>query len=159
MKASEWAQRKAESISAAREASSVEAALKLERLNIRKANFPDLVQSVHDAFSAYCEEYNKRRPAGDKSLHYIAMSGTLSLLKRDAGFSEIHVRVNFAARTMRVTAHNCSFQYDHLYRPEATDDGGALFLCSGNGCLITPDDVAQMAMDAFLDGHEMAMRL
>lgn len=159
MKAEEWAQQRAESLSTANKAFALRAALNLERQSIRKANFPGLVRDVNAAFQSYCEEFNKHRPREESSLHYYAGNGQISVLKRDAGFSEMQIEVNLCAYTIRVTARNCSFTYDRLYRPEATDDGGALLSYSMNNSLVTPDDVAQSAIDAFLDGQELARRL
>jgi hypothetical protein len=159
MGAAEWARQKVESIQETKKADEVRAALNLERQTIRRANFPDLVQEVTEAFQSYCEEYNRHRLAGDRSLHYHVASGTLSLLKRDAGLSEMQVQVNFSVCAIRVTAHNCSFQYVRTYRPEALDDGSAMLSHSGSGHLVTPDDVAREAMDTFLDGRELAERL
>jgi len=159
MGAAEWAAQKARNIQEAREAEGMRIALNLERQNVRRANFPDLIEELTGAFQSYCDEYNKRRPAGDRSVHYNAASGTLWLLKRDAGISEMHVQANFSACAIRVAAHNCSFQYVHTYRPEALNDGSAMLSHSGSRRLITPDDVAREAMDAFLDGRELAERL
>lgn len=159
MDAAEWAQRKVEDIQAAQEVERVRAALNLERQNIRRANFPDLVQAVNDSFRSYCEEYNKRKPARERRVDYQPMSGALSLLKRDAGISEMQIQVNHAAQALRVTAHNCDFRYNRTYRPEAIEDGSAMLSCADSRRLVNPDDVARDAMDEFLAGRERAERL
>jgi hypothetical protein len=38
-------------------------------------------------------------------------------------------------------------------------DGSVVLLCRETNSLATPDDVAQEAMDAFLDGRELGDRL
>lgn len=159
MEASEWAQRKVESIQAAREAEATRDALNLERQRIRTANFPDLAQGVAEAFRSYCEEYNKRRLSGDKRIDFHAISGAINLLKRDAGLSEMQMQVNHLAGYIRVTAVNCDFHYDRIYRPEAIADGSAMLSCSPGRGLTTPDGVARDAMDAFLAGRDIAERL
>jgi hypothetical protein len=159
MEASAWAQQKAQSMQAANAANEVRSALNLERQRIRTSNFPALVEGVVEAFQNHCEEYNKVRAQGARSIGFSAIGPSLYLLRRDAGFSEMHLRVNLSGCFIRVTAQNCSFRYDRTYRPEALDNGAAMLSNSLGGSLVSPECVAQEAMDAFLDGRELADRL
>ncbi len=159
MDTAEWARQKVDSQRAARVAEDLRAALSLERSAIRKANFPDLAQAVVTSFQKLCEEYNKVRAAADRSVGFHSLSPSMYMLRRDAGFSELQVHVNFSAHAIRVTAQNCSFHYDCTYHPEAMDDGRAMLSDSTSRFLRTPDDVARMAIDEFLDGKELAERM
>lgn len=159
MQVSEWAQRKVQSVQAATEAEAVRDALHLERQRIRTSNFPDQVQAVVESFQRHCEEYNKVRVKRDRSVGFYPLAPTSYVLRRDAGFSQMTMQVNFDACALRVSAQNCDFRYDRIYRPEAMNDGGAMLSSSEGHFLVTPDDVAREAMDAFLDGRELADRL
>jgi hypothetical protein len=158
MEASEWAQQKVQSIQAAKAADSVRDALNLERQKIRTSNFPELVREVVESFQCHCGEYNKIRGKGERSLDFHGIGPSHFMLRRDAGWSEIHLHTNLLTNTMNLVANRCSFRYNLTYRPEALADGSALLLCS-DGDMATPDDVAQRAIGAFLDGREMAERL
>jgi hypothetical protein len=159
MEASEWAQQKAQSIHAARAADEIRTALNLERQRIRTSNFPDLVEAVARAFQHHCEEYNKIRAHGERSVEFHAIGPSLYMLRRDAGLSEINMRVNLSSCTIRVTAERSGLRYDRVYHPEALANGTALLSSSNGGSLVRAEDVAQEAMDAFLDGQELAERL
>jgi hypothetical protein len=159
MEASEWAQQKAQSIHAATAADEARTALILERQRIRTSNFPDLVKDVARAFQNHCEEYNKVRAPRERSVGFHPIGPSFFMLRRDAGLAEMHMRVNLSSCTIRVTAEKCGFRYDRVYHPEALANGTALLSSSNGGSLVSPEDVAQEAMDAFLDGQEPAERL
>lgn len=158
MEASAWAQQKAQEMQAVKTAEEVRAALNLERQRIRTSNFPDLTRAVLTSFQEHCGEYNKVRSKNERSVEFSAIGPSLYMLRRDAGWSEMNIRINLSACTINISANRCSFRYDLTYRPEALADGTAVLSCS-NGQLVTPENVAQKAIDAFLDGREMAERL
>lgn len=156
MTAAEWAERRAQSRQAAKAQDAVRDALTLARHNTRTANFPDLAQDVIDSFENHCEEHNKRRLPGESSISFCAGSGSEYLLKRDAGLFEMQVQVDFPGCFIRVSAEESRWSYLRLYRPVAMEDGSAVLSSSGDGSLVTADDIVQAAMDAFVAAREPA---
>jgi hypothetical protein len=132
--------------------------LSLERQQLRKSHFPELAQAVLDAFQRHREEYNKLRLSSECSIEFYVQFA-VSILKRDAGWSEMLIERNPATLSIRIRANRCSFRFDRTYRPEPMVDGSVVLLCRETNSLATPDDVAQEAMDAFLDGRELGDRL
>jgi hypothetical protein len=158
MEASEWAQQRIQSAEAERAAEHVRDALNLERQRIRTSNFPDLLEAVVKAFQDCRDAYNKLLEKGERTLEFYHQAHSLYVLKRDAGFSEMHIQVNSKACAFRVIANDlCSFRYNLTYTPLALSDGRAM-LTDGRSS-DTPAAVAQKAVDAFLDGREAADRL
>ena len=158
MEAAEWAEQKVEQVQAKREADALRDRLSLKRLELRESHFPELAQAAFDAFHRGCEEYNKRRLLGEPSIGF-HVSRRISILKRDAGWSEIWVERNRATLSLRIRAHRCSFRFDRTYRPEPLADGSVVLLRLETQSLASPDGVAQEAIGAFLDGKELGERL
>lgn len=157
MEAAEWAERKVEQMQERNEATVLRDRLSLKRQELRESHFPELVQQVFDAFGRGCEEYNKRRSSSEASIGFYR--DHISILKRDAGWSEIWVERISSTLTIRVRAYKCSFRFDLTYRPEPLADGSVVLLCREEQALANADDVAQRAINAFLDGREWGERL
>ena len=157
MEAAEWAERKVGQIGAKREAEMLRDQLNLKRQQLRESHFQALTESVFNAFCCGCKEYNKRRASGDSAIEFHI--GRISILKRDAGWSEIWVERNPGTLSIRVRANQCSFRFDRTYRPEPLADGTVVLFCRETQSLSSPEDVALGAIDVFLDGREWGERL
>jgi hypothetical protein len=153
MEPSEWAQSQAEDMQGKKDAQILKDAVFLKRQKMKEAHAPELWGAIIQAFQVHCAEYNRCRPQSERSIGFSCLQINSYMLRRDAGWSELKVDFNPSTGTIRAKANNCGF--NETYQPKVLKDGEVVLFRRGQ-FPVTPNEIAQTAMEAFLSGREIA---